>query len=64
MQREIFGPILPIIEVEDVDEAIDFINARYSAVRVIRYDISNEISVITPLRYMCSPQTLRLKRKV
>jgi acyl-CoA reductase-like NAD-dependent aldehyde dehydrogenase len=64
MQREIFGPILPIIEVEDVDEAIDFINARYSAVTVIRYDISNEISVIIPLRYMCSPQTLRLKRKV
>ncbi|KAH9962980.1 NAD-aldehyde dehydrogenase [Russula dissimulans] len=28
MGEEIFGPILPVIEVEDVDEAIDFINAR------------------------------------
>ena len=27
--REIFGPVLPIIAVEDVDEAIEFINARY-----------------------------------
>ncbi|KAH9996726.1 NAD-aldehyde dehydrogenase [Russula compacta] len=28
MGEEIFGPILPVIEVEDVDEAIEFINAR------------------------------------
>ncbi|CAG2101874.1 unnamed protein product, partial [Medioppia subpectinata] len=28
MQEEIFGPILPIIVVKDVDEAIDFINKR------------------------------------
>jgi acyl-CoA reductase-like NAD-dependent aldehyde dehydrogenase len=26
--REIFGPILPIVPVDDVDEAIEFINAR------------------------------------
>ncbi|KAI9465743.1 NAD-aldehyde dehydrogenase [Lactarius psammicola] len=30
MGEEIFGPVLPIIEVDDVDEAIEFINARYS----------------------------------
>jgi acyl-CoA reductase-like NAD-dependent aldehyde dehydrogenase len=29
-EREIFGPILPIIAVEDVDEMIEFINARYA----------------------------------
>ncbi|MGQ4515535.1 aldehyde dehydrogenase family protein [Streptomyces sp. DW26H14] len=28
MREEIFGPILPVIEVEDLDEAIDFIVAR------------------------------------
>ena len=28
-ERELFGPVLPIIAVEDVDEAIEFINARY-----------------------------------
>jgi aldehyde dehydrogenase (NAD+) len=28
MQEEIFGPILPVLEVRDVQEAIDFVNAR------------------------------------
>src|SRR5215831_11755573 len=30
MQEEIFGPILPILEVGNVDEVIDFVNARPS----------------------------------
>ena len=29
VEREIFGPILPVIEVENEDEAIEFINGRY-----------------------------------
>ena len=29
MQEEIFGPILPIINVENAYDAIKFINARY-----------------------------------
>lgn len=29
MQDEIFGPMLPIIEVENVQEAIDYVNSRY-----------------------------------
>lgn len=28
MQEEIFGPILPIIDITDVKEAVDFINKR------------------------------------
>ncbi len=28
MQQEIFGPILPVLEVDSVQEAIDFVNAR------------------------------------
>ena len=28
MQEEIFGPILPFIEVENAQEAVDFINQR------------------------------------
>jgi len=28
MQDEIFGPVLPVLEIENVDEAISFINAR------------------------------------
>lgn len=31
MQEEIFGPILPVLEVGDVREVIDFVNARPSA---------------------------------
>src|SRR5262249_22303312 len=30
MQEEIFGPILPILEVGNVSEGIDFVNARHS----------------------------------
>jgi aldehyde dehydrogenase (NAD+) len=30
MQEEIFGPILPVLEVDDVQQAIDFVNARPS----------------------------------
>ena len=29
MQEEIFGPLLPIIKMETVQEAIEFINERY-----------------------------------
>jgi hypothetical protein len=32
--------------------------------KATRDDGPNEIPVITPLRYMCSPQTLRSKKKV
>jgi hypothetical protein len=32
--------------------------------KATRDDGSNEIPVITPLRYMCSPQTPRSKKKV
>ncbi len=28
MQEEIFGPILPVLAVESIDEAIDFVNGR------------------------------------
>eukprot|EP00591_Stephanopyxis_turris_P008538 CAMPEP_0195515928 /NCGR_PEP_ID=MMETSP0794_2-20130614/6823_1 /TAXON_ID=515487 /ORGANISM="Stephanopyxis turris, Strain CCMP 815" /LENGTH=543 /DNA_ID=CAMNT_0040644429 /DNA_START=44 /DNA_END=1675 /DNA_ORIENTATION=- len=32
MQEEIFGPILPILSVQDVRSAIEYLNARYSSV--------------------------------
>lgn len=32
LPREIFGPLLPIVPVEDLDEAIAFINARYARI--------------------------------
>ena len=30
MQEEIFGPILPFVTVENIDEAIEFVNERYT----------------------------------
>jgi acyl-CoA reductase-like NAD-dependent aldehyde dehydrogenase len=30
MQEEVFGPILPVLEVDSVEEVIDFVNARPS----------------------------------
>jgi len=37
MQDEIFGPILPIIDIENVDEAIKFINARHKPLALYYY---------------------------
>lgn len=30
-QEEIFGPVLPVLEVERIEEAIDFVNSRPQA---------------------------------
>lgn len=32
MQEEIFGPVLPIVNVENAYEAIKFINSRYNSI--------------------------------
>ena len=44
MQEEIFGPILPILEVGNVEEVIDFVNARPSPLGL--YLFSEDHSVI------------------
>jgi hypothetical protein len=64
LQREIFGPILPVIEVESEDEAIEFINARFVCYPGSSDVALNETLVITPSHYMCSPRILHLRRKV
>ncbi|MCU7825056.1 aldehyde dehydrogenase family protein [Kitasatospora sp. DSM 101779] len=43
MQEEIFGPVLPIVEVSGVDEAITFINARDKPLAVYGFTDSAEI---------------------
>ena len=42
MQEEIFGPILPVLTVESLDEAIDFVNARPHPLAL--YVFTNEAS--------------------
>jgi aldehyde dehydrogenase (NAD+) len=44
MQEEIFGPILPVLEVSDVQEAIEFVNARPSPLGI--YLFSEDRSTI------------------
>lgn len=38
MQEEIFGPILPLIAVESIDDAIDFVNARPKPLALYCFD--------------------------
>jgi aldehyde dehydrogenase (NAD+) len=42
MQDEIFGPILPVIAVEDMDEAVTFVNARPKPLALYVYTDSGE----------------------
>lgn len=44
MQQEIFGPILPLVEVDDLDQAIDYINQRPRPLAI--YLFSQERAVI------------------
>ncbi|NWI95222.1 AL3B1 dehydrogenase, partial [Pitta sordida] len=43
MQEEIFGPILPIIVVANVEEAIDFINARERPLVIYAFSSSDKV---------------------
>jgi len=43
MQEEIFGPLLPLIEYSDMDEAIDFINRRPRPLALYCFSESREI---------------------
>ncbi|XP_008939306.1 PREDICTED: aldehyde dehydrogenase family 3 member B1-like, partial [Merops nubicus] len=43
MQEEIFGPILPIVVVADVEEAIEFINARPRPLAVYAFSCDSKV---------------------
>jgi aldehyde dehydrogenase (NAD+) len=43
MEDEIFGPILPVIEVDDVDEAIRFVNDRDKPLALYAFSESNSV---------------------
>lgn len=45
MQEEIFGPVLPIITVSGVDEAIQFINEREKPLALYVFSHDNKVSV-------------------
>jgi acyl-CoA reductase-like NAD-dependent aldehyde dehydrogenase len=43
MQEEIFGPILPIVSVKNVDEAINFINDREKPLALYVFSRNNKV---------------------
>lgn len=43
MQEEIFGPLLPILTVGSVDEAIDFINQREKPLALYIFSSDNKV---------------------
>ena len=51
MQEEIFGPILPLITVSSVDEAVDFIREREAPLAL--YIFSNDKNVIKKVHRLC-----------
>lgn len=46
MQEEIFGPILPIVSVKNVDEAINFINDREKPLALYVFSHNNKVNFI------------------
>jgi aldehyde dehydrogenase (NAD+) len=43
MQEEIFGPILPVLTISDIDQAIDFINARPKPLALYLFSKSSRV---------------------
>jgi aldehyde dehydrogenase (NAD+) len=62
MQEEIFGPILPVIAVEDVDAAIDFVNAREKPLALYVFaedtDVANRVVASTSAGGVCINATI------
>jgi len=44
MQQDVFGPILPILTVQDADEAVAFINSREKPLCVYAYSSNNKVN--------------------
>lgn len=45
MQKEIFGPVLPILTVNNVDEAISFINKQEKPLCVYAYSTNGKVGL-------------------
>jgi aldehyde dehydrogenase (NAD+) len=62
MQEEIFGPVLPLIAVDDVDAAVDFVNAREKPLALYVFaedaDVSNRVVANTTAGGVCVNATV------
>lgn len=50
MQEEIFGPILPLLTVKNLDEAIDFINRREKPLALYAFSKRSQVGWSTSTR--------------
>uniref|UniRef100_A0A8C5IXT2 Aldehyde dehydrogenase domain-containing protein n=1 Tax=Junco hyemalis TaxID=40217 RepID=A0A8C5IXT2_JUNHY len=58
MQEEVFGPILPIVVIANMDEAIDFINARPRPLAVYAFSCDSKVLERTSSGGFCGNDTL------
>lgn len=58
MKEEIFGPVLPIVTVSGVDEAIQFINDREKPLVVYVFSNKNKVNILAAhiFVFCCSSQ--------
>lgn len=49
MQRDVFGPVLPVLTVNDLDDAIAFINKHEKPLCVYAYSNNNKVPEIKTL---------------
>lgn len=47
MQEEIFGPILPLVTVRSLDEAIEFMNQREKPLALYAYSNNAEVGAVS-----------------
>lgn len=55
MQQEVFGPVLPILNVNDLDEAITFINKQEKALCVYAYSSNRKVYTTKTQWSICKP---------
>lgn len=59
MEEEIFGPVLPILTVKSVDEAIEFINRREKPLALYVFSNNKKVGLgcAPPQRCLCIAQS-------
>lgn len=67
MQQDVFGPVLPILTVNNIDEAISFINKQEKALCVYAYSSNRKVELTRNIQHasvaeLCSYYSMCLAR--